>query len=378
MEKITIGLIGYGTIAKVHCLGYKTIPIFYNLSNWEVELYGVAASSEHSLSNAKSQLGLIKTTTDYHELISDPHISVIDCSAPNYLHYDIIMAAIKAGKHVYCEKPAGLNVAESLMLYEAAKSSGIKHQVAFQTRFIPAIIHAKKLISQGFLGEIIQLRGHYLHSSYLDPDKPMTWRQTEGQSGGGALIDLGSHLIDLIHFLAGDFATVTASTRTLITQRVRPSGELEKITVDDIATAQFTLQNGAIGLFEVSRVATGKQEDLSLEIHGTCGSIAFSLEDPGHLKIYDNNHRASSRDEEKGIQLLDTQQHYAAATIPSPKAPIGWTRFHVASQYHFLHSLVHNTQPEPSFKTAVKVHSVIETMYRSAQLGVSQNISYPC
>src|SRR5438034_1599922 len=161
----------------------------------------------------------------------------MDCCTPNNSHEAIIVAAAKAGKHIYCEKPLAMNVAEGQRSAEAVSAAGVKSQMTFNFRCFPAIMHARQLIDAGFLGRVFSFRGRYYRSSYISADKPVTWRLRKDTTGGGALFDLGSHILDLIYYLLGDFGSVQAVLDTLIKERPIAAGSAQHATVDvdDIA-----------------------------------------------------------------------------------------------------------------------------------------------
>lgn len=338
----------------------------------EITLAGVAASTAESAQKAMEKGGFLWCTDNYIELIGRDDVQAINICTPNHLHYDIAMAAIKAGKHVYCDKPLGMNSRETKELAEAAERAGIVNMVTFQNRFIPAILRAKGLIAEGRLGEIFQFRTAYLHGGYSDPNKPMSWRLNVEQSGGGALYDLGSHIIDLILYLLGDISEVQANLHTFIKERPVSPGASTKasVLVDDAATINVRMTSGAIGTIEVSRFATGANDDLRLEIHGSKGAIAFSLMDPNYLQFYDNTADSGPYGGTRGFTKIETVQRYEApAVLPGPKCPVGWTRFHTQGIYHFVDNIVNGRRTKPDFRDGHVVQRVLTAAEQSGLSG---------
>ncbi|HQL64420.1 MAG TPA: Gfo/Idh/MocA family oxidoreductase, partial [bacterium] len=160
-----VGIAGYGFIGKVHAYAYKTIPFYYDDLPAKIKLIGVSAHSEESRKKAIKQAGFEFATSDYMELVKNKSICIINCCLPNNLHYELVKAAILEGKHVYCDKPLAINTEQAENLTNLAENSNVKTQIVFQLRFFPAVIRAKQIIDNGFLGKINFFRFLYLHSS---------------------------------------------------------------------------------------------------------------------------------------------------------------------------------------------------------------------
>jgi len=287
-KKFGVGIVGYGFIGKMHTYAYRSIPFFYNPPPADIRLVGVCTSHEETAKEATQHGGFEFGTTNYHELLERDDINIINCCTPNNLHKDILIGSLKAGKHIYCDKPLAMSLDEARDILEATKNAKTVHQMTFQYRFVPAIMRAKQLIDEGLLGEIMSFRAAYLHSGYTDPNRPMSWRLNKKQGGAGALFDLGSHVLDLVRYLCGECEEIFATTQTFIKSRPASKGsnELLAVDVDDLALVQMKMKNGALGTMEVSRIATGTNDDLRIEIHGREGALRFNLMEPNWPKIY--------------------------------------------------------------------------------------------
>ncbi|MGQ9478241.1 MAG: Gfo/Idh/MocA family protein [Candidatus Bipolaricaulia bacterium] len=371
MQILGIGLVGHGGAGRMHALAYRTLFSYYDPLPAEPRLVGVCTSREETGAKAQKEHGFQFHCTDYHLLLEAEEISIIDCCVPNFLHRAVVSEALKAGKHIYCEKPLAMNLKEAEELAALARQSGLKCQMAFNYRFVPAVMRAKQLIAEGALGEAISFRGAYLHSGYLDPHRPMSWRLRKAQAGGGALIDLGPHILDLLRYLLGEFTSVFAETRTLITKRPSPDRRgTEKVDVDDLALLQLRLRNGAIGTVEVSRCAAGANDELKFEIYGSRGGLAFNLMEPNWLYFYDAAEEGEPLGGRRGFTRIETVQRYPEpAVFPYPRAPVGWCRFHIASQYQFIKAIALDLPPEPDFENGLAVQRIIEAAYLSAERG---------
>ncbi len=371
MDVLGVGLLGYGMIGRVHALGYRELPVLYPRRLPPVRLSAVCTSRPETAEAAAAEAGFAAWCTDIATLAERRDVDVVDCTLPNHLHRAALLAALRAGKPVYCEKPLARNDAEAREIASAARAAGVPVGVGFNYRFVPAIARARQLIQDGALGDVYTFRAQYLHSGYQDPQRPMSWRLRREQAGGGASMDLGSHAIDLIRFLLGEFQTVCARLHTFVSARPvrRDAEETEAVTVDDAAWLQVRLESGALGTVEVSRFATGAVDDLRLEVHGRCGALRFSLMDANWLYWYDATRRAEPLGGERGWTRLETVQHYPGAAVPPARAILGWTRTHAESQYAFLRAVVDGAAPQPDIIDGLRAHLVLGAAYASAQDG---------
>lgn len=368
--EIRVGLVGYGFIGKVHTLAYKLLPMIYDPFPAEIKLVGVSAASQASTQKGVTQGGYQFGTTDWRELMERDDIDVIDCCTPNFLHKEVVTAAMRAGKHVYCDKPLAMDLVEAREIVSVAQETGVKHQMTFNYRFVPAMMRARQLVEEGFLGRVFSFRAAYLHAGYIDPERPMSWRLDVTRGGGGALFDLGSHVLDLIRFLLGEYESIHALSETFIKERPMPGRPDEKmpVEVDDLTLMTVRMANGAVGTVEASRLATGTNDELRLEVHGSQGALRFNLMDPNWLYVYDVREPGAPIGGIRGFKAIETVQRYPPpAVLPGPKFSIGWMRYHVASQYDFITSLVEDRPTSPDFVDGMKVQEVMEAGYISTR-----------
>jgi predicted dehydrogenase len=369
MKKIGIGLVGYGMIGRVHALAYRDLELYYPGAAYRAELAGVCTTRPETAERASQEAGIPFWTTQIEELINQKNVDVIDCCAPNYMHHAVAMAAIRAGKPVIVEKPLALNAEQAEEITEAALKAGVPVGLIFNYRFIPAIMRARQLIDEGFLGEVFDFQIEYLHTGYQNPARPIGWKLRQAQSGGGALVDLGSHLIDLIRYLLGDFSQVLATTHTYISQRpLRPGlQEVETVDVDDAGWMQIRMKSGAQGNLMATRFATGAVDDLNLLIHGQHGAIRFQLMEPNWLWIYDQRVSGEPLGGKRGWIRIETVQNYPGAAVPPARSFIGWTRPMAQNLYEFITAVSQNEEPSPSLADGLAVQHVLEAAYASAQ-----------
>jgi levoglucosan dehydrogenase len=377
MDRIGIGQVGYGMIGRVHALAYRELPLYYPGALPPLQLSVVGTTRAETAQRAAAEAGFGAWMTNIGELAARSDVEVVDCCAPNYMHREVALAAIQAGKHLLVEKPLALNGREALEIAEAAQARGVKVGLIFNFRLIPAILRAKQLVDEGFLGPVSQFHIEYLHTGYQNPDRPMGWKLRKSQGGGGALVDLGSHLIDMVRYLLGDFDSVLATTHTFITDRpVRAgSADREQVDVDDAAWLQIRMQNGAIGTLMTSRFATGAVDDLNFEIYGARGALRFSVLDANWLYVYDQSQPGEPLGGRRGWTRLETLQNYPGAAVPPGRSVIGWTRWLAQNLFVFLQAICNDQQPSPGLIDGLRVNQVLDAAYASAASGKWEKVA---
>lgn len=365
-KEIRVGMIGYGQMGRIHTYAYRSIPLYYDGQPCKITLKCVCDANEALARKGVEQAGFESSTTDYRALVERKDIDVVNICTPNRLHKDAAITALQNGKHVYCEKPLAFDEAEAREIVAVADQSGMKHQITAEYRFIPAIMKAKELINADFVGRVFHFRGLYLHAGYIDPKRPREWRLQKEVIGGGVLVDLGPHILDIMRYLVGEVEEVSVMMETFFKERPMPEDpkKMGKVEVEDAITALMKMSNGALGFAEMSRVATGAEDEMRFEIHGQNGALAFNLMQPNELLAFDAR-------ESKGVQgfkrISTVQKYPAPAMMPAPKFTMGWVRSHIAAIYHFLDSVVHDRMPSPNFHDALKIHHLMESMYRSVE-----------
>ncbi len=371
MPKIRIGLIGYGGIGRVHAAAYRAIPFHYGLPADSIEIAGVATTRRQTAERAAEEIGCDFFTDDYRDLLRRPGIDAVDICTPNNTHHEIVLAAAEAGAHIYCEKPLAMNVAEAASMARVVQAAGLKAQVTFNFRFFPAVTRAKQLVDAGFLGRIFSFRGRYHRSSYIDGDKPMSWRLQREITGGGALFDLGSHILDLLYYVLGEFDSVNGTLETLIKERptTKGSAELAPVAVDDIALLHARTADGALGTVEISRMGTGATNDLSFEIFGQQGAIRFDLGEPAWLSVYDARAAEGPQGGERGFRKIEAVSRYAGQRAPDWTMSPDFMRAHAECQYQFIRAIWDGSLPAPSFADGAHVQKVMAAAERSSELG---------
>ncbi|MCC6729760.1 MAG: Gfo/Idh/MocA family oxidoreductase [Chthonomonadales bacterium] len=369
--ELGVGIAGYGFIGRVHAFAHAALPFFYSPLPARTRLVGVCTATPASGERAREQAGFAFATTDYTDLLARADIQLIHCCTPNDAHYPLVRDALLAGKHVYCDKPLARTVTEAEELAAIARGTRLVHRMTFNYRYVPAVLRARQLVDEGFLGEVYQFRGAYLHSGYTDPRRPISWRMRMDRSGGGAIMDLGVHILDLMRYLLGPLSAVRAVMETRIAERPDPAaGGMAAVDVDDIALVQARAAGGAVGTVEASRLATGAQDELRFEIHGSRGALAFNLMDPNWLTVYDNTLPEAPLGGRRGQQRIECVARYPRPyALSATRNSVGWPQFHVHCLYDWIESVASGELRGPSFEDGLAAQRAVAACQRSASRG---------
>ena len=273
MKEISVAMIGTKFMGRAHGHGYHTVhSIFPDAPKPRMK---VICGRDRAGAEAMAQrFGWEEVSTDWKEVVRRKDIDAVDISTPGDLHAPIAIAAAEAGKHILCEKPLANTLAEAQAMTEAVRKAGVVHAVQFNYRRVPALVLARQIIDEGRLGTIRHFRARYLQEWAMSEDLPALWRFDSSSAGSGSLGDLGAHIVDLCHYLAGDVTEVTGMVETFIKERKALDGQGKKpVTVDDAALFLGRLHNGALASFEATRFAPGRKNYNALEINGSKGSL---------------------------------------------------------------------------------------------------------
>lgn len=347
MSKLNIGVIGAGSISEVHFNAYKNNP--------DVQMYAVCDLNEQRAREKAELYGAEKVYTDYHEMLADPNLHAVSVCTWNNTHAEISIAALQAGKHVLCEKPLSRTVEEALKVEEAVKSSGRIFQVGFVRRYSTNTKVLKKFIDQGDLGEIYYAKATCLRRL----GNPGGWFADKERSGGGPLIDLGVHIIDISWYLMGKpkVKSISGNVYTLLGNRSNIENksfykaadyDASKNTVEDSANALIRFENGASLMVDVSFTLHNKQDELSVKLFGTKGGAELEPE----LTLAMERHNT--------ILNIDPQ--------------IDHRTFDFANAFqneinHFVESCINGTTPISPVEDGVEMMKILCGIYEAAEQG---------
>jgi len=248
-----------------------------------VEVVAVADVDAEVAGRVAKEFGVERVETDYRAVLDDPAIDVIDVATGNEAHFEISWAALEAGKHVLCEKPVHRDARQTKRAAELAASKGLKTKLGFTFRYAPAVMYAKDLIDQGFVGEPYVFNGYEQNSQWIDPATPL--RQAEGAKPDGAEITVssiegyGAPVIDIMHWWVGrPLTSVVGTWRNFVPVRMmRSSGTMQRMNIDDGDMWICEFDADVMASIQSSYVTVGNYPGIEARIYGSEGALIVRL-----------------------------------------------------------------------------------------------------
>jgi predicted dehydrogenase len=358
--RLGVGLVGSGFMGKSHAFAFGAVAQIFDLP-LKPELALLADRNDEIAGEAARQLGFARATGDWKALVSDPAVDVVAITTPNAFHKPIAVAALQAGKAVYCEKPLAANLADAKEMADAAQKSGCVTVVGFNYLKNPIVGLAREIVQSGEIGELVAFRGIHAEDYMVDPEAPHSFRTDP--DGGGVLMDLGSHIISLARHLVGPVEEVSAATGTLHKTRPSPAGP-KPVTVDDHSHVIARFANGVLGTITASWVSPGRKMQLEFELIGTRGSLAFTQERFNELKLYS----AGDSEKRKGFKTLlagpDTPPY--GNFCPAPGHQLGFNDLKTIEVAHLINAIAGTEKAYPDFSDAYEIQRVVTAALRSA------------
>jgi predicted dehydrogenase len=369
MGEIGVGLVGYRFMGRAHSNAYRQVAHFFDVDPVP-RMVALCGRDEAAVSQAASVLGWEGYETDYHRLLERDDVQLVDISSAGDTHHEFAVAALDAGKHVFCEKPLANTLDEAREMLEAARRAGTVNMVCFNYRRVPAVQLAKRLVEEGRLGQTRHWRAVYLQDWLVDPLSPLTWRLQQETGGAGPLGDLGSHLVDLAHFLGGPITEVVGATETFIMERPLEGTDAERpemgqVTVNDAAAFLARFEGGAIGTFEISPLVPGRKAKNSFEINGSRGSIVFDLERMNELQVYFDDDPPETSGF-RTILVTEPEHPYMEGWWP-PGHTLGYEHTFVHTVKDLLDGIGAGKSPAPTFEDGYRCQAVIDAVERSVE-----------
>lgn len=366
MDRIGVGLIGTGFMGKCHAMAYGAVRVvFGDVPRIDrVALCDVDAAHAAVCADA---FGFARAETDWRALLADPAIDLISVTSPNGLHREMAVAALEAGKHVWCEKPMALTLADAEAMALAAGRSGKVTALGYGYLQNPALQEARRLIAAGAIGTPFDFRGSVDEDYMADPSLPWSWRLKASEAGLGTLGDLTVHLVSLARVLMGEIAGLTAMVETVHADRPLPGGGSARVENDDIAHALVRFASGARGTLASSRVAHGRKNGLRIEVHGSAGTLWLDNERMNELNIY----LADGPAEGRGFRrILSGPAHGDYSRLcPAPGHGLGFNELKVIELAEILKAIGGRPSRAVDFAEGLKIERVIHAFAASARDG---------
>lgn len=385
---IGVGLISVGWMGKLHARAYSSVPYVYPELGIRPRLVMAADTEASRVEFATRVLGFETGTTDYREVLKNSEVDVVSICAPNFLHAEMGIAAAKAGKHFWIEKPAGRGLAETLAISAAAEAAGVQSTVGFNYRHAPAVEHIRTLVAEGQLGRITNVRASFLAGYAAEPKAALSWRFDRKLSGTGVLGDLFSHAADLCRYTVGEIGSITALTSTMHATRpklamgqgthfdVIEGGELGPVENEDYATAMVRFSDDgpgaeAVGTIEASRIAVGPECGYRIEIYGTEGSVKWDFERMNELQVVIGRHNP----QQGYTTVIASPAHGDYSRFqPGPGNTMGFDDLKTIEAKKFLVSVTGGNGGNSTIKDAVASAALVDAAEKSAVDGSWQHL----
>ncbi len=372
---IGIGVVGFGWMGQAHARAYRNIPVYFPESGLRPRLVAVADNVPARVALATENFGFASGVADWRDLLDRDDIDVIDITAPNALHREIAVAAAAAGKPIACEKPVGIDPADTAVMERAARTAGVITGCGYNYRWAPLVQYTRQLIREGRLGELTHYRGRFFSMYGRDRLGVLSWRYLQEEAGYGVLSDIMSHTIDMAQHLAGPIARVVAVRHTFVRERPLPRAGTTthyargavgdptgRVTNEDYVGALVEFENGARGTLESDRSIFGPQSSMAFELNGSKGAASWDHEKLNQLQLY----LPEEQPNDGFLEVLagDAFPHHGNI-VPGSGNSIGFEDLKTIEAFEFLKSVAAGRQHSPGFGDALANASVAAAMIRS-------------
>lgn len=389
VPEIRVAVIGAGMAGQSHAHAYRNIESLFHPLGATIRLTVLAEANDALARTIAEKYGFGRVAHSWQEVAEARDVDAVSVVLPNFEHRAAVEALVAAGKHVLCEKPLGRTARESWAMLRAARRAGVIHACGFNLRRTPAIAAIKEALERGDYGDVRQFIGRYLTDYAATADTAFTWRYRREQAGGGAIIDIGPHIIDTSRSLLGEIASVRgAALQTFIGQRpiaagpvighskVESSGRFGAVDTDDAASFAVTFASGAIGEFSLNRSATGFRNSVGFTLVGTQGSAAFDFERAAEFAYFDGRQGDNDYNGFRRV-IAGPSYPYLKNVMIMPVAGVGHgiAETFFGQTYEFIRAVAAGTPlAGGGFEDGYAASLVCEAVQRSAEQGRSISI----
>ncbi|MGB1895199.1 MAG: Gfo/Idh/MocA family protein [Candidatus Puniceispirillaceae bacterium] len=366
MKEIGVGVIGTGFMGKAHSIAYSASASVFG-TGLRPRLEMVCDLSPERAQNRATDLGFSRYSADWQDVVNDPAIDLISVCTPNDTHAEISIAALKAGKHVWCEKPMSTTLSDSVAMRDMAAASTGKTIIGYNYTKNPAVTHARRLIEEGHIGRVSGFFCRYDVDNEADGNRPWSWRMSRDKSGTGANGDVLSHVISIGHYLTGStISRVVGDIAIIHSQRQDENSPNKEKTVDndDMVSALVTFANGVKGHIGASRVTWGRKCGLRWEIHGTEGTILYDQERLNEIKLFTRNSDPAT----DGFRTILTGPLHPpySAFLPNGGHSLGYMDVKICELHELLTAIEQDNEVWPNFEDGLAIEHVMDAVDRSA------------
>lgn len=380
MKDVRVAVLGAsGWMGKVHTMAYQTFPHFFGDSHGKAKVVALVEGNSSSAKELSERAPDAKIYKTWQEAVNDPDVDLIDICLPDNLHYDVAKAALLADKHVFCEKPLADTAAEARELADIAREKGLITRVGHAFPRNPVHDLAKELIEAGEIGEIKLFKGCQHIDVYGDPHAPYMWRANGDLAPTGIVGDTGSHVFSFMEFLVGNVTSliadnyITAPKRPVVdglafgeVPELKGDEEWADITNPDGSNVLCRFANGARGMVDFSRVATGRKFMQGYEIYGTKGSLVYNYDEINRIRFYSNNDGVGRR----GFREIDVGPEHETFQkfSPLPNFAVGYNESKIIEAAEVIKSITENQPMWPTFENGHHICQIIDACMESSRL----------
>lgn len=381
---IGLAVVGFGWMGQAHARSYRSIPVYFPEAGIVPRLVAVADTDPERVDLATTSFGFREGTTEWRELLDRDDIEVFDITAPNSLHQEIAEAAAAAGKHIFCEKPVGIDPPATAAIEVAARKAGVITGCGFNYRWVPMVQYTKRLIEDGRFGDLTHYRGRFFAMYGRDRLGLLTWRFLEEHSTYGVVTDLMSHVIDMAQYLCGPISRVVSTKEIFVKERPLPTGgkgthydrgqpddPTGSVETEDYVGALVEFSNGVRGTLEVDRSMFGPQSQMAFELNGSRGAASWDHEKLNQLRLYLPREQPT----DGYIEVLsgDAFPHHGSI-VPGGGNSIGYEDLKIFEALEYLKAVAGDVRFTPDFGDALAAASVGAAMIRSWESGTWEDV----
>lgn len=380
MKEVRVAVLGAsGWMGKVHTMAYQTYPHFFGDSHGKARVMALVEGNSSSAKELSERAPDAKIYKTWQEAVNDPDVDLIDICLPDNLHYEVAKAALLAGKHVFCEKPLADTAQEARELADIAREKGLITRVGHAFPRNPVHDLAKELIDAGEIGEIKLFKGCQHIDVYGDPNTPYMWRANGDLAPTGIVGDTGSHVFSFMEFLVGNVSSLIADNYITVPKRPIVDGlafgevpelkgdeEWADITNPDGSNVLCRFANGARGMVDFSRVATGRKFMQGYEIYGTKGSLVYNYDEINRIRFYSNDDGVGRR----GFREIDVGPEHETFQkfSPLPNFAVGYNESKIIEAAEVIKSITENKPMWPTFENGHHICQIIDACMESSRL----------
>ncbi|MFS8044797.1 Gfo/Idh/MocA family protein [Rhizobium sp. BR 314] len=361
MKPLGVGLIGTGYMGKCHALAWNAVKtVFGDVAR--PRLVHLAEANADLAKARGDEFGFERTTANWRDLIADPEVDVVSVTTPNQFHPEMAIAALEAGKHVWCEKPMAPAYDDAERMLAAAKASGKVAILGYNYIQNPIMRHIKSLIEDGAIGAVNHVRVEMDEDFMADPHGLFYWK-SELASGYGALDDFAVHPLSLLWFLFGHVEAVITDMVKPYAERPLKEGGSRAVENHDLANVLMRLGGGISAVLMANRSAWGRKGRIALQIFGSKGSISYDQERMNEFELY----QAEGRDSEQGFRkVLAAPAHNPYDRfIPAPGHGLGFNDLKIIECRELIRAISGETASVVGFADGLRIEKSVHAMARS-------------